>query len=79
MWPAIFPLGIKNLGRFTNIGSAILIMGIIGGAIVPPLYAKLYASNFLGLDFRTAFLLLMTLCYGYIIWFGKIGHKTGEE
>jgi MFS transporter, FHS family, L-fucose permease len=78
MWPAIFPLGIKNIGRFTNIGSAILIMGIIGGAIVPPLYAKLYASNFLGLDFRTAFLLLMTLCYIYIIWFGKIGHKTGE-
>ncbi len=77
MWPAIFPLGIKNLGRFTNIGSAILIMGIIGGAIVPPLYAKLYEAK-IGLDFRTAFLLLMTICYAYIIWFGSFGHKNGH-
>ena len=30
MWPAIFPLGIKNLGSFTNIGSAIMVMGIVG-------------------------------------------------
>ena len=43
MWPAIFPLAIADLGRFTKAGSALLIMGIAGGAILPLLYGKLVA------------------------------------
>jgi glucose/galactose transporter len=35
MWPAIFPLAIDGLGKFTKIGSALLIMGIAGGALIP--------------------------------------------
>jgi fucose permease len=35
MWPAIFPMAIRGLGKFTETGSALLIMGIAGGAIVP--------------------------------------------
>jgi MFS transporter, FHS family, L-fucose permease len=78
MWPAIFPLGIRDLGRFTNMGSALLIMGIVGGAIIPPLYGWLYAEgNPFGLDFRSAFLLVMIICYIYILWFGLRGHKAG--
>ncbi len=76
MWPAIFPLGIKELGRFTNIGSGLLIMGIVGGAVVPPFYGWLYEKANIGLDFRSAFLVLMVACYAYIFWFGKVGHKT---
>jgi MFS transporter, FHS family, L-fucose permease len=80
MWPAIFPLGIRDLGRFTNMGSAILIMGIVGGAIIPPLYGWLYAKgNPFGLDFRSAFLLVMIICYIYILWFGRSGHKVGFD
>ena len=75
MWPAIFPLGIKNLGRFTNMGSAILIMGIVGGAIVPPFYGWLYEKSGIGLDFRSAFMIVMSVCYLYILWFGLRGHK----
>ncbi len=75
MWPAIFPLGIKNLGRFTNQGSAILIMGIVGGAVVPPLYGWLYEKAGIGLDFRSAFVIVMSICYLYILWFGLRGHK----
>ena len=41
MWPAIWPLAIDGLGRFTKIGAALLIMGIVGGAILPPLYGLL--------------------------------------
>ena len=41
MWPAIFPLAIRGLGRFTEMGSALLIMGIAGGAIIPQLFAVL--------------------------------------
>jgi glucose/galactose transporter len=41
MWPAIWPLAINGLGRFTKIGSSLLIMGIAGGAIIPLIYGKL--------------------------------------
>jgi MFS transporter, FHS family, L-fucose permease len=78
MWPAIFPLGIKNLGRFTNIGGAFLIMGIVGGAVVPPLYGWLYEKANIGLDFRSAFVVVMSICYIYIFWFGTKGHKSGN-
>jgi glucose/galactose transporter len=77
MWPAIFPLGIKDLGRFTSTGSALLIMGIVGGAILPPLYGWLYEASGLGLDFKTAFTAIMVICYAYILWFGLLGHKIG--
>ena len=78
MWPAIFPLGIRDIGRFTNIGSALLIMGIVGGALIPPFYGWLYREgNPLGFDFRSAFLAVMMVCYVYILWFGLRGHKVG--
>lgn len=41
MWPAIFPLAIDGLGKFTKIGSAFLVTAIAGGAILPLIYGKL--------------------------------------
>lgn len=40
-WPAIWPMALQDLGGYTKIGSAILIMGIIGGAIFPLVYGAL--------------------------------------
>jgi fucose permease len=37
-WPAIWPLALEGLGGYTKIGGALLVMGIIGGAIFPLLY-----------------------------------------
>jgi FHS family L-fucose permease-like MFS transporter len=37
MWPCIFALSIGGLGKYTSEGSAMLIMMILGGAIIPPL------------------------------------------
>lgn len=74
MWPAIFPLGIDGLGRFTQLGSALLIMGIAGGAIIPQIYGAL--SNSIG--FELAFLLTMLPCYLYIYYFATIGHRAGR-
>lgn len=37
MWPCIFSLGIGGLGKYTSEGSALLIMMILGGAVIPPL------------------------------------------
>lgn len=73
MWPAIFPLAIKGLGRFTELGSAIMIMGIAGGAIIPRLFAVLKQ----GYDFQLVFLLLVVPCYLYILYFAMRGHRAG--
>ena len=72
MWPAIFPLGIHGLGRLIERGSALLIMGISGGAIIPQLFAWLKQSY----DFQWVFLLLMLPCYLYILYFGLRGHAV---
>jgi FHS family L-fucose permease-like MFS transporter len=36
MWPCIFSLGVAGLGKYTSEGSALLIMMILGGAVIPP-------------------------------------------
>lgn len=75
MWPAIFPLGIKGLGKFTKTGSAIMIMGIAGGALVLPIYG--FLKDALHVDFQHAFLYTMLPAYLYIIYFAIKGHKAG--
>ncbi len=76
MWPAIFPLGIKGLGKFTKTGSAIMIMGISGGAIWPLIYGLL--KDHLHIDFQHAFLYAMVPGYLYIMYFSIAGHKVGK-
>jgi glucose/galactose transporter len=73
MWPAIFPLAIHGLGRLIERGSALLIMGIAGGAIIPQAFAILRQSH----DFQLVFMLLMIPCYAYIGWFAVRGHRAG--
>ncbi|KOO82699.1 sugar MFS transporter [Stenotrophomonas maltophilia] len=73
MWPAIFPLAIRGLGRFTETGSALLVMGIAGGAIIPQLFAVLKQH----VDFQLVFVLLMVPCYLYILFYSVIGHRAG--
>ena len=74
MWPAIFPLAIQGLGRHTELGSALLVMGIVGGAIIPRLFAGLKQDH----DFQLVFLLLMVPCYLYILYFAMRGHRVGR-
>ncbi len=74
MWPAIFPLAIKGLGSHTERGSALLIMGIAGGAVVPQLFVHLKQH----IDFQLAFALLMVPCYLYILYYGLVGHRAGQ-
>ncbi len=75
MWPAIFPLGISHLGKFTKTGSAIMIMGIAGGAIWPLLYA--FLKDNLQLDFQLSFFISVLPCYLFILYFAIAGHKVG--
>jgi len=73
MWPAIWPLAINQLGKFTNIGSALLIMGIVGGAILPPLYGKIAEM----IQSKQMAYGMMIPCYIYIIFYALKGHLVG--
>jgi len=74
MWPAIWPLTIHGLGRFTKVGSALLIVGIAGGAILPKLWATIGEVY----GYKEAFW-IMVPCYLYILYFAMSGHKAGVK
>jgi fucose permease len=44
MWPALWPLAIADLGRFTKAGSSLLVIAIVGGAVIPTIYGKIYIN-----------------------------------
>ena len=70
VWPAIWPMALAGLGRFTKIGSSFLIMAIAGGAIIPPLYGLLADAR----DPQEAYWILIP-CYLYILFFAMKGYK----
>jgi len=71
MWPAIWPLAIADLGRFTKIGSSYLIMAIAGGALLPLLYGWLAD---VGHSTQQAYW-IMVPCYLFIWYYAAMGHK----
>jgi glucose/galactose transporter len=70
MWPALWPLAIKGLGKFTKIGSSLLIMGIAGGAIIPLIYGRIADM----LNLQQAYIVLIP-CYLIILYFSIWGHR----
>jgi fucose permease len=74
MWPALWPLAIKGLGKYTKIGSALIIMMISGGALIPLLYGKI--ADQLG-NTQPAYLILIP-CYIFIYYYATIGHKKSS-
>jgi MFS transporter, FHS family, L-fucose permease len=77
MWPAIFPLAIAGLGKFTKTGSGLLIMGIVGGGILPLLYS--YLKDKIGLNNSLAFFVCMLPCYLYILYYSAYGYMAGKK
>jgi len=72
MFPTIFTLAIDGIGELKPKGSGLLCMAIVGGAIIPLICGNLIDS----LGFKIAFLFI-TICYGYILWYGyKNSKKT---
>ncbi|WP_347159875.1 sugar MFS transporter [Pontibacter chitinilyticus] len=69
MWPAIWPLAIADLGRFTKIGSSLLIMGIAGGAVIPLIYGSLVDM----FNAQQAYW-IMVPCYLFIWFYSAKGH-----
>ncbi len=87
VWPAIWPLTLDGLGKFTKTASALLIMAISGGAIIPPLYGRLVDANkhelvTAGLQETEAMATASTdsywiliPCYALILFFAIKGYK----
>lgn len=79
MWGAIWPLAIVDLGRFTKTGSSLLVMGIVGGAIIPLIFGLLldfFKTTELPsvADYQNSFWILIP-AYLFILFFGTIGYK----
>jgi len=75
MWPAIWPLAIDGLGKFMKTGSAMLIMGIAGGALLPLVYGAL--ADVPSIGSQQAYW-IMVPCYLFILYFAAAGHKIGK-
>lgn len=70
MFPTIFTLAIDGIGELKPKGSGLLCMAIVGGAIIPLICGNLIDS----VGFKLAFLFI-TICYGYILWYGYKNSK----
>ncbi len=71
VWPAVWPLAIHDLGRFIKTGSALLIMGIAGGAILPLVWG--YLADVWNM--QQAYWLAIP-CYLCIVYYAYSGHKA---
>jgi fucose permease len=70
MWPAIWPLAIADLGKYTKMGSSLLVTGIIGGAFLPLLFG--YVADVA--SHQVAYLVCLP-AYIYIMYFALSGSK----
>ena len=89
VWPAIWPLALKGLGKFTETASALLVMAISGGAIIPPLYGYLVDQGKAELiqsgveqsvataEAATSSYWILFPCYAFILFYALYGHKVG--
>ena len=89
VWPAVWPLTLKGLGKFTKTASALLIMAISGGAIIPPLFGRLVDQEKVALiaaglneelavaEASTGSYWILFPCYAIILYYAIWGHKIG--
>lgn len=82
IWPAIWPLAIDGLGKHLETGSALLIIGIGGGAVIPKIWADWGQSMSSAIPESEAFqkaFWIMIPCYLFILFFALYGHKMGKD
>lgn len=83
MWGAIWPLAIMDLGRFTKTGASLLVMGIVGGAVIPLVFGFLLDFFKVGeisivSDYQHAYWIFIP-AYLFILFFGTIGYKIRKK
>jgi FHS family L-fucose permease-like MFS transporter len=70
MFPTIFALSLKHLGLYTKLGSSLLVMSIIGGAVFPAIMGYISDTS----NIRYAFLVPF-LCHLYVLYFATRGYR----
>lgn len=73
VWPSIWPLALEGLGKYTASGSALLIMGIAGGALLPMLYGRFSDAT----NSQAAYWVMLP-CYAFILFYAVKGHKLKQ-
>lgn len=74
MWGAIFSLAIDKLGKYTSAGSGALMMGIVGGAILP--FAQgILADSLGGWQFTW---IIVLIGEAYLLYYALVGHKVRQ-
>jgi len=74
LWPAIWPLAIADLGKFTKMGSSLLVTGIIGGAFLPLIFG--YVAD--AASHQVAYIVCLP-AYLYIMYYALSGSKIRTE
>jgi len=70
MWPSLWPLAITGLGRFTKIGSSMMVMAISGAAVLPLLYGRIADIS----TPKTAYWIVIPI-YLFVLFYAVKGHK----
>jgi glucose/galactose transporter len=83
MWGAIWPLAIADLGKFTKTGASLLVMGIVGGAVLPLIFGFLLdlfktADVSTVVDYQHAYWIFIP-AYLFILYFGTVGYKIRKK
>jgi FHS family L-fucose permease-like MFS transporter len=74
MFPTIFSMGIDGLGHNTKIGSSLIVMSIVGGALLPPVLG--FISDVTG-SIQNGYIVPL-ICFSVILLFAFNGHKTNK-
>lgn len=72
VWPAVWPLALSGMGKLTSTGSALLIMGIAGGAFGPVSWGLMSSATDMGMQ---GGYMVMLPCYLFILFYAVKGHK----
>jgi MFS transporter, FHS family, L-fucose permease len=70
MFPTIFALSLKSLGPYTKLGSSLLVMAIIGGAVCPAIMGKVSDVS----NIQRAFVIPL-ICHAFVFYFAMWGHR----
>ncbi|MFT5660496.1 MAG: FHS family L-fucose permease-like MFS transporter [Sulfurimonas sp.] len=74
VWPTIWPLALEGLGKYTAKGSALLIMAIAGGAILPLIFGRIAQATG---DMQLSYLVGI-VCYLFIFMYAIKWHKMSS-
>jgi len=74
VWPAVFPLALSGMGKLTSVASALLVMGISGGAFGPLFWSLASGSSGQANDLQSGYIVMLP-CYLFILFYAVKGCK----